>query len=68
MLLWDAAGEAIGADTTLGLGFAVGASWEAVSNILGAVSLFVIGLVCVVFLAQRLWRDFKREKEARQRV
>ena len=67
-LLWDAAGEALSAATILALGFAVGASWEAVSNVLGAVSLFAIGLVCVAFLAQRLWREYKREREARQRA
>ena len=67
-LVWDAAGEALSAGSTLGLGFAVGASWEAVSNVLGAVSLFAIGLVCVAFLAQRLWREYKREREARQRA
>lgn len=61
-VLWDAAGEAISAATILALGFAVGASWEAVSNILGAISLFVVGLVCVVLLAQRLVRDYRRHR------
>ena len=67
-LLWDTAGEALSAATILALGFAVGASWEAVSNVLGAISLFVIGLICVVYLAQRLWREYKRDRETRRRA
>jgi membrane-associated protein len=61
-VLWDAAGEIISIGTTLGLGFAVGASWEAVGNIIGAIALFAIGLLCVVVLAQRLLRDLGRAR------
>lgn len=64
-LVWDAIGEAMSAGSTLGLGFATGASWEAAGDTLGVVSLFAVGLVCVVFLAQLLWRDLSRERASR---
>lgn len=65
-LLYDTLGETISASTTLGLGFAVGASWEAVGNILGAVSLFVAGALAVAYLAQRLWRELRKASAARE--
>ena len=50
----------------IALGFAFSASWEAVGDILGAVSLFAFGLLCVVVLIHRLLRYLKREKGMRQ--
>jgi membrane protein DedA with SNARE-associated domain len=65
-LLCDFSGEALGAIIPLALGFAFSASWEAVGDILGAVSLFALGLLCVVVLIHRLLRYLKREKGMRQ--
>ena len=62
----DFSGEALGAIIPLALGFVFTASWEAVGDILGAVSLFALGLLCVVVLTHRLLRYFKREKEMRR--
>ncbi len=53
-LFLDSVGEAVGSLTPLILGFVVGASWEAVGDILGAVSLLALGLICAVALGQRL--------------
>jgi membrane-associated protein len=66
-LLCDFSGEALGAIIPLALGFVFSASWEAVGDILGVVSLFAFGLVCVAVLTYRLLRYLKREKEMRQK-
>ena len=66
-VLWDAAGEAVSAGSTLGVGFAVGASWESAGDILGTVSLFAVGLLCLAIVAQRLPLDLGRGARARAR-
>lgn len=53
-LLFDAIGEALSAGSTLGLGFAAGASWESAGDTLGLISLVAIALVGVAIVAQRL--------------
>lgn len=58
-LFYDAAGEALGVIMPIALGFIVGASWEAVGDILGAVSLFALGLLCVIVLAWRFVRSLR---------
>lgn len=58
-LLYDISGEALGAIITLGLGFLFGASWEAMGDVLGAISLFALCLACLLILAYILLR--KRE-------
>jgi len=65
-LLCDFSGEALGAIIPLALGFAFSASWEAVGDILGAVSLFAFGLLCVVVLIHRLLLYLEREKGMRR--
>jgi membrane-associated protein len=49
-LFADITGEAIGAAIALLLGYLFGASWEAVGDILGAVSLLAFALLAVIFL------------------
>ena len=55
-LFCDIPGEAVGVVIPLALGFAFGASWEAVGDVLGAFSLFVVGLLLVIVLLIRLIR------------
>lgn len=47
-LLYDISGEALAAILTLGLGFLFDESWEAMGDILGAISLFTLGLACLL--------------------
>jgi len=49
-LFADITGEAIGAAIALLLGYLFGASWEAVGDILGAISLLALALLAVLFL------------------
>ncbi len=53
-LLYDATGEMIGALLPLSLGYTFGVSWEAVGDILGAVSLFALGILFTAYLSVRL--------------
>jgi membrane-associated protein len=62
-LFYDVLGESLGAVIPLGLGFAVGASWEAIGDIIGSVSLFALGLLCVVVVIYWLLMDLRRVKE-----
>jgi membrane-associated protein len=64
-VFFDIPSEALGAILCLGLGCAVGASWEAAGDILGGVSLFVAGLLCVMALAYHLLHDLKRDRKLR---
>ena len=64
-LLIDIAGEALGALIPLLLGFAFGASWEAVGDILGTFSLLVLGLLIVIYLFICLLRYARGEQKAR---
>src|SRR5437763_1714310 len=65
-LLCNFSCKTMGAIIPLALGFAFSASWEAVGDILGAVSLFAFSLICVVVLTHRLLRYLKREKGMRR--
>lgn len=53
-LLYDVTGETIGALLPLSLGYAFGVSWEAVGDILGAISLFALALLFTSYLVVRL--------------
>jgi membrane-associated protein len=64
-LLLDIAGEALGALIPLLLGFAYGASWDAIGDILGTFSLLVLGLLIVVYLFVRLLRYTRGVRKAR---
>ncbi len=55
-LLYDVTGEMLGAVIPLSLGYALGACWEAGSDVLGALSGFVFILFLVMFLVSRLVR------------
>ncbi len=52
----DITGEASGAAIALLLGYLFGASWEAVGNILGAISLLAFALIAVIFLVNYMIR------------
>ena len=61
----DIAGEALGALIPLVLGFAFGATWDAIGDILGTASLLVLGLLLVVYLFTRLLRYARSVRAAR---
>ncbi len=62
--IYDVAGEVLGAAIPLSLGYVVGASWEAVGDILGAFSGFVLALAIVIFLVVRLVKMLQGSKDA----
>src|SRR5215470_1908595 len=53
-MLADTSGKALGALIPLLLGFIFGARWEAMGNILGPLSLFILGLLAVLLLVRLL--------------
>ncbi|HEU0002484.1 MAG TPA: VTT domain-containing protein [Ktedonobacteraceae bacterium] len=65
-LLFDIAGETVGALLPLLLGFAFGASWEAVGDVIGTLSLLVLGLLIVIYLFIRLLRYLRATQKARK--
>ena len=65
-LLFDIAGEALGALIPLLLGFAFGASWEAVGDVIGTFSLLILGLLIVIYLFIRLLRYAHGVRKARK--
>ena len=65
-LLFDIAGEILGALIPLSLGFAFGASWEAVGDVIGTFSLLVLGLLIVIYLFVRLLRYLHVTQKARK--
>ncbi|HLI68779.1 MAG TPA: DedA family protein [Ktedonobacteraceae bacterium] len=58
-LLYDLAGETLGALLPLTLGYIFGASWDAVGDILGSFSLFFLALIVVLTLGYQTWRLFR---------
>ena len=64
-LTFDIAGETLGALIPLLLGFAFGASWDAIGDILGTSSLLVLGLLLVIYLFLRLLRYARRVQKTR---
>ncbi|HKV56927.1 MAG TPA: VTT domain-containing protein, partial [Ktedonobacteraceae bacterium] len=65
-LLFDIAGETVGALLPLLLGFAFGASWDAVGDVIGTLSLLVLGLLVVIYLFIRLLRYLRSAQKARK--
>src|SRR5205085_1765809 len=61
-LLYDAVGETLGSLIPLILGYAFGASWEAMGNLLATFSAFVLTLIVVLLLTLRLGQ-VRRAKE-----
>ncbi|MBX5457238.1 MAG: DedA family protein [Thermogemmatispora sp.] len=53
-LLFDALGELVGVGLPLSLGFLFGASWEAVGEILGTISLLLLALALATWLSYHL--------------
>lgn len=66
-LVCDITGETLGAVIPLALGFAFGASWNAVGDVLGAFSLFALGLLIVIFLLIRLIRYMRSVQQVKTR-
>lgn len=58
-LAYDLIGEAFCALIPLSLGFAFGASWEEVGEVLGTISLFAFALLFTLYLAFALFRLLK---------
>jgi hypothetical protein len=63
-LLYDVTGEMLGAVIPLSLGYALGACWEAGSDLLGALSGFAFILFLVIlFVSRQLRRKLPHSKE-----
>lgn len=58
----DIAGEILSAVIPLSLGFAFGASWEAVGDVLGSFSIFALALLVAIFLTTYLLRTARHAK------
>ena len=67
-LLFDIAGETVGALIPLLLGFAFGASWDAIGDILGTSSLLLLGLLVVIYLFTLLLRYLRRVQKTRAKA
>ncbi|MEO8973836.1 MAG: DedA family protein [Ktedonobacteraceae bacterium] len=65
-LFADITGEATGAAIALLLGYLFGASWEAVGNILGAISLLAFALLAVIFLIHYLIKLAQQSRTAQE--
>ncbi len=63
-LVYDIAGETLGALLPLGLGYIFGASWVAVGDMLGSLSLFVLTLLIVLALGYQTIRLLMRMRRA----
>lgn len=63
-ILADASGKTLGVLIPLLLGFIFGASWQAVGNILGPLSLFILGLLAVFLLVRLLIKYIRELKQA----
>ncbi len=61
-LFADVPGEALGVTIPLSLGFIFAASWEAVGDIVGTISLLALALLVVIFLIYRLVKMTKGPK------
>lgn len=55
-LLYDISGEACAAIIPLVLGYTFGASWEAIGDVLGTTSLFIVAFFVAIYLSYRLIR------------
>ena len=64
-LAYDISGEALGALIPLGLGYIFGTSWEAVGEILGSFSVFILAALVVLFLSYQVVRMFKLARKQR---
>lgn len=62
-ILYDVAGETIGALLPLTLGYIFGASWDAVGDLLGSFSLFIVALLIALVLGYQTLRLFRRMRK-----
>lgn len=63
-VIYDLAGEAVGALLPLTLGYIFGASWDAVGDLLGSFSLFIVALLVALVLGYQTWHLFRRLRKA----
>lgn len=69
-VVYDISGETIAALLSLVLGYVFGASWDAVGDILGSFSFFILAFLIVLLLGYqtiRLLRSLRRSEKAGQR-
>lgn len=59
-LVYDIAGEAVGTVLLLTLGYVFGASWDAVGDVLGSFSFFIVALLVALVLGYQTLRLFRR--------
>ena len=59
-VLYDIAGETLGALLPLTLGYIFGASWDAVGDLLGSFSFFILALLVALVLGYQTLRLFRR--------
>jgi membrane-associated protein len=62
-VLYDIAGETLGALLPLTLGYIFGASWDAVGDLLGSFSLFIVALLVALVLGYQTLRLFRRMRK-----
>ena len=62
-VLFDIAGEIVGALLPLSLGYIFGASWDAVGDLLGSFSLFIVALLVAIVLGYQTLRYFRRMRK-----
>ncbi len=63
-LVYDTAGEIIGALLPLSLGYVFGASWDAVGDLLGSFSFFLTALLIALVMGYQTFRLFRRMRKA----
>jgi membrane-associated protein len=63
-LAYDASGEALGVCIPLTLGFIFGASWEAIGDMLGGTSIFIVTVLIAFYLTIQLIKLARRLKMA----
>lgn len=59
-LLFDTSGEACGAIIFITLGYTFGASWEAIGDVVGTVSLLILAILAACYLTYRLIHMVRR--------
>ncbi len=62
-VLYDIAGETLGALLPLTLGYIFGASWDAVGDLLGSFSFFIVALLVALVLGYQTLRLFRRMRK-----
>jgi membrane-associated protein len=63
-VVYDIAGETVGALLPLTLGYIFGASWDAVGDVLGSFSFFIVALLVALVLGYQTLRLFRHMRKA----